>query len=565
MKKPMSKLLLATAIAGSLMQANILLAQDGKPVGGSSGSCVYSGPDTKSIQDPATRQVVESIVKKLAAIKGYEAELQEPIIDPTPDGFSGWTSEQTVCLPDRMILKQKGVYIDDPKRTGNVITTVIDGTWKFQVVRQQTSPEEIKNYRQMVKQACLKGKPLNLKEIDKRVDETQRFLAQTSFSKTNLKAIELAGGPSVSEYIATQANPVTPFAPYKLETLKLAGETPSEWILLADQRTQDTDWPHHRLTFDKETGFLKEIAALLPETDNFVVFLTVKKVSPRSDLEDSLFQMKIPDKDSLDSFGEIDLTDMRIASIKAQRKAETEIKKNGLAASEKKKAGAAFFRICKIGTLEKAKAAIAAGAEVNVEDDSGAMPLVYAASNKNPEIVSALIAAGAKIDARNHRGSMTPLMVTVGRQGCNPEAITRLLKCGADVNATDNSGHTPLILAARSGSLEVVAALVKAGADVNVKTGDGTTPLMLAAIHNKPETIAALLKMGAEVNVMDKMSKTPLMMAAYCNQDPEVLKSLIKAGANVNAKDQWGNSILSYAKDNENQQIAEELIKAGAR
>jgi ankyrin repeat protein len=55
-----------------------------------------------------------------------------------------------------------------------------------------------------------------------------------------------------------------------------------------------------------------------------------------------------------------------------------------------------------------------------------------------------------------------------------------LLAKGADVNARDNTGGTPLILAAFEGRTNAVQILLAHGADVNAKDNKGETALMAA-------------------------------------------------------------------------------------
>ena len=79
----------------------------------------------------------------------------------------------------------------------------------------------------------------------------------------------------------------------------------------------------------------------------------------------------------------------------------------------------------------------------------------------------------------------TPLMVAAINNS-SPEVITALLKAGAEVNARDEDGKTPLILAARyNSSPEVITALLKAGANTKAKEIGGKTALDCAKENEK--------------------------------------------------------------------------------
>ena len=58
--------------------------------------------------------------------------------------------------------------------------------------------------------------------------------------------------------------------------------------------------------------------------------------------------------------------------------------------------------------------------------------------NKNPKIITALLNAGADVNAMNSFG-MTALMAAASGNE-NPEVITTLINAGADVNAKGNDG-----------------------------------------------------------------------------------------------------------------------------
>src|SRR4051812_29583335 len=66
-------------------------------------------------------------------------------------------------------------------------------------------------------------------------------------------------------------------------------------------------------------------------------------------------------------------------------------------------------------------------------------------------------------------------------------AVETLVKSGADVSAPDESGLTPLALAAMQGETAIARLLIAAGAAVNQASSDGTTPLMRAASANHGE------------------------------------------------------------------------------
>ena len=267
-----------------------------------------------------------------------------------------------------------------------------------------------------------------------------------------------------------------------------------------------------------------------------------------------------------------------------------------------------FIRLCQEGDLHQINNAILYGANVNARD-SGLTPLMAAAGNNaDPEVISALIKAGADVKAKNVSGR-TPLL-SAAMSNSNPEVISALIKAGADVNemdadgrtplmtaASDNHsaevitalinlgalvnakntiGRTPLLFAARNNSnLEVITALIKAGADVNVKDADGKTPLIMAAsnINPKPETIVALISVGADVNTRDKFGLTPLMAAVgNVNSNPEVITAIIKtetsldkAGVDVNAQDENGKTpLMEAALKNPNPEVITTLLQLGA-
>jgi ankyrin repeat protein len=128
-----------------------------------------------------------------------------------------------------------------------------------------------------------------------------------------------------------------------------------------------------------------------------------------------------------------------------------------------------------------------------------------------PELVQATIDRGAKVNAVRSEG--TPLILAAAYNK-NPEVITVLLNAGADLGARDLlHGGTALHWAASyNANPEIVAALLNAGADVNaLNTLEGQSVLMWAAIKNpNPEVILTLLRAGADASFRDKYGKIAL-------------------------------------------------------
>jgi uncharacterized protein len=76
-----------------------------------------------------------------------------------------------------------------------------------------------------------------------------------------------------------------------------------------------------------------------------------------------------------------------------------------------------------------------------------------------------------------------------------------------------SGGLTPLVFAAREGSLESARVLVEAGADVNQITEYGWTPLLVATNNRNYRLGAYLLEKGANPNIANKGGWTPLYLA----------------------------------------------------
>jgi ankyrin repeat protein len=123
-----------------------------------------------------------------------------------------------------------------------------------------------------------------------------------------------------------------------------------------------------------------------------------------------------------------------------------------------------------------------------------------------------------------------------------------LLAAGA---CDEQPAESPLIQAARAGSLDKIKQLLDAGADVNLPgpTGDGwdATPLQHAILARQPGAVRLLLDRGADPNrVAGPNAPAPLLLAAG-DTDPVFVNLLLAHGADPAIEGEGGVTPLSRA------------------
>jgi len=88
------------------------------------------------------------------------------------------------------------------------------------------------------------------------------------------------------------------------------------------------------------------------------------------------------------------------------------------------------------------------------------------------------------------------LIQVVGKRG-GLKKVRRLLEEGADPNARNETGHSPLMIAAGNGRLAIAKALLEKGAEIDAERPDGATAAFSAALSGHPKVMLFLLKNGA--------------------------------------------------------------------
>ena len=188
----------------------------------------------------------------------------------------------------------------------------------------------------------------------------------------------------------------------------------------------------------------------------------------------------------------------------------------------------------------------------------GRTPLHRAAGFNNPAFITALLDAGADIEARDRWGR-TPLHHTAGAGWHSPGVITALLDAGADIKARDGNGQTPLHKAAAIDTKPgVITALLVAGADPKARDADGMTPWDLA-----PKGSNAYWLLG-DPKARDERGATPLHYSVRRYRNPAIIAWLLASGADIEARTEQGETPLHWAAQYGNPAFITALLDAGA-
>jgi len=158
------------------------------------------------------------------------------------------------------------------------------------------------------------------------------------------------------------------------------------------------------------------------------------------------------------------------------------------------------------------------GADLEISNKDGILPLHRAAMSGHLEIVQLFVSLKPEqIHSKGPLG-MTPLAMTASHHLENvPEnikVIEWLLNNGSDANASCIKGWLPLHIAAIAGfrgAIELLLPFTKEGIDVQDESG--RTPLSYAAEKGNGTLIKWFLENGADPAIPDEDGKTPLTYA----------------------------------------------------
>jgi len=185
--------------------------------------------------------------------------------------------------------------------------------------------------------------------------------------------------------------------------------------------------------------------------------------------------------------------------------------------------------------LNKVKALLDSGVEVNMKISSTDSLLMGACRYSNSDMVKLLLTYNPNIDYQDEYGNNS-LTLAVANLDNYKGMIPLLLEAGADPNSKVGS----------SGQINSTA------------LGNITRQTLHSKTEEDYQIIEMFLSHGANTNLVPKTETTPLMQAAY-KGDVRLVKLFLEYGADPNLKDKQGKTALDMAKNKNYQEVIDLL------
>ena len=149
-----------------------------------------------------------------------------------------------------------------------------------------------------------------------------------------------------------------------------------------------------------------------------------------------------------------------------------------------------------------------AGADVNMKDNAGYVPLIRVIHLDHEECVPLLLESGADVNTTDSKSGTSALMTAIGVN--KRETIDQLLTAGADVNLVNNTGDTALTIAVVTGNVPVAKRLLKENCHINKTFGMVQNALSCYLKHSQPvdKDMSRLLFAAGEILDDDDSKET---------------------------------------------------------
>ena len=216
------------------------------------------------------------------------------------------------------------------------------------------------------------------------------------------------------------------------------------------------------------------------------------------------------------------------------------------------------------GKLDLVQELLDKGARADEVYVNGTTALQAASNTKNVSLIELLISRGAKVNVKEENQGGTALC-NAATNG-NYAICKVLLAHGADVHLTGALKATPLHFAASSGNVRLVEMLLDHGASADAPDMSNVLPLTCSLEKGDNAVSRILLPRTKDVKVVQSSNNFGLLHYAVLSHiDIDIIKELVRRGADVNLHNYTGETPMTLAYEQNDQNVIDVLGAAGGR
>jgi ankyrin repeat protein len=219
------------------------------------------------------------------------------------------------------------------------------------------------------------------------------------------------------------------------------------------------------------------------------------------------------------------------------------------------------------GNLELVNYLLDHGARVNIIDDKGSSPLIFAAAagETNTKIYDALIAKGANVKTETSKDGANALLLLIPKVS-NFDIVDYFEAKGISLKSKDNYGNGVFNYTAKSGNIAMLKKLVAKGIEYNIINKNGGNAFIFASQggrrhSNGIDVYNYLESLGINPNVTTTKGVNPLLNVASSTKDVKVIDYFLKKGVDPNQADKKGNTPFIKAAQSNSLEIVKHLAK----
>jgi ankyrin repeat protein len=239
-----------------------------------------------------------------------------------------------------------------------------------------------------------------------------------------------------------------------------------------------------------------------------------------------------------DVANDLGITPLYLASVNGNAAIAARLLDKGAKADAASETGVTpLMEAARSGSVALVRVLLARGADVDAsERDRGQTALMWAVSERHPQVVAVLLDHQANVHAKTR---VRPLRVMLD-QGPRRSVKTSV----QDARQIETGGSTALLFAAQVGDAESASLLLRAGASVNDSAADGNSALVLATFAGHPEVARVLIDAGADPNASG--AGYSALHAAALRGDLATVKALLAKGANPDPRLTKGSPVRRF-------------------